>query len=376
LLPEETPKALRMTAESKLSFVYQASPVRAVFGLGALDKVPEEIGRLGAERVLIVATPGRRKLANDLAARLGTKAAGVFDRAVMHVPIENAQEARGEAERLRADGYIALGGGSATGVAKAIAVETGRPILCIPTTYSGSEMTPTWGLTESGIKKTMRDARAQPKTAIYDPALTVSMPAALSATSGMNAMAHCVEGRYAQDGNPIVSLQAEEGIRALAASLPVVVKEPANMEARSQAFYGAWLGGMVLGASTMALHHKLCHILGGAFNLPHSETHTVLLPHVTAYNAGGAAGAMERIARALGGSRSAKSAAVGLHDLEASMGAPVSLKSLGMKSEGLDRATELALQSAFYNPRPVTKEGIRTLLEDAFEGRAPREWAA
>jgi len=365
-----------MTTESKLSFVYQASPVRAVFGIGAIEKAPEEIGRLGAERVLIIATPGRRKLANDLAARLGAKAAGVFDRAVMHVPIENAKEARAEAERLRADGYIAVGGGSATGVAKAIAAETGRPILCIPTTYSGSEMTPTWGFTEAGIKRTMRDARAQPRTAIYDPALTVSMPATLSATSGMNAMAHCVEALYAQDGNPIVSLEAEEGIRALASSLPVVVKEPSNMEARSQAFYGAWLGGMVLGATTTALHHKLCHILGGAFNLPHSETHTVLLPHATAYNAGGAPDAMERIARALGGKASGKSAAAGLHELEASMGAPLSLKSLGMKSDGLDRATELALQASFYNPRPLTKEGIRTLLEDAYEGRAPRAWAA
>jgi maleylacetate reductase len=365
-----------MMIESKLAFVYQASPVRAVFGIGAIEKAPEEIARLGAGRVLIVATPGRRKLANDLAARLGAKAAGVFDRAVMHVPLENAKEARAEAERVRADGYIAVGGGSATGVAKAIAAETGRPILSIPTTYSGSEMTPTWGFTESGIKKTMRDARAQPKTALYDPALTVSMPAALSATSGMNAMAHCVEALYAQDGNPIVSIEAEEGIRALAASLPIVVKEPSNMEARSQAFYGAWLGGMVLGATTTALHHKLCHILGGAFNLPHSETHTVLLPHATAYNAGGAPDAMERIARALGSKASAKSAAAGLHELEASMGAPLSLKSLGMKSDGLDRATELALQASFYNPRPLTKDGIRALLEDAFEGRPPRAWAA
>jgi maleylacetate reductase len=365
-----------MTPESKLSFIYQVSPVRVVFGMGALEKAPEEIARLGIERALIIATPGRRQRAIDFAARLGARAAGVFDRAVMHVPIENAEEARAEAEHLRADGYIAFGGGSAIGVAKAIAVKTGRPILCIPTTYSGSEMTPTWGLTERGIKKTMRDTRARPEAAIYDPALTLSMPAVLSATSGMNAMAHCVEALYAQDGNPIVSLLAEEGICALAASLPVVVKEPTNIEARSQALYGAWLGGMVLGATTMALHHKLCHVLGGAFNLPHSETHTVLLPHVAAYNAGNAPAAMERIARALDGKANAGSAAAGLHRLGASMGAPLSLKSLGMKSDGLDRATELALQASFDNPRPVTKEGIRTLLEDAFEGRAPREWPA
>ena len=361
-----------MTTESNLSFAYEASPVRAVFGIGALDKAPEEITRLGVERVLIIATPGRRQFANDLAAMLGTRAAGTFDRAVMHVPIENAAEARAEANRLRADGYIAIGGGSATGVAKAIAVETGRPILSIPTTYSGSEMTSTWGFTERGIKKTMRDLRARPKTAIYDPALTVSMSASLSATSGMNAMAHCVEALYAKDGNPIVSLLAEEGIRALAASLPIVVKEPGNMDARSLAFYGAWLGGMVLGASTTALHHKLCHILGGAFNLPHSETHTVLLPHATAYNASGAPEAMERIARALKGNGNARSAAAELYELEASMGAPLSLKSLGMKSEGVGHATELALQASFYNPVPLTKDGIRALLEDALEGRPPR----
>jgi maleylacetate reductase len=192
----------------------------------------------------------------------------------------------------------------------------------------------------------------------------------------MNAMAHCVEALYAQDRNPIVSLLAEEGIRALAASLPAVVKEPTNMKARSEAFYGAWLGGTVLGSSTVALHHRLCHVLGGAFHLAHSETHTVLLPHVTAYNAGGAPDAMERIARALGRNRSAGSAALGLHDLEASMDAPLSLKSLGMKSDGLDRATELVLEASFQNPMPVTREGVRTLLEDAFEGRPPREWPA
>jgi maleylacetate reductase len=361
-----------MTTEFKLSFAYQASPVRAVFGVGALEKAGEEVARLGVERPLVVATPGRRRFASDLATILGTKAAGIFDRALMHVPIENATEARAEAERLRADGYIAIGGGSATGVAKAIAVETGRPILSIPTTYSGSEMTPTWGFTEQGIKKTMRDLRAQPKTAIYDPALTVSMTASLSATSGINAVAHCVEALYAKDGNPIVSLLAEEGIRALAASLPVVVKEPANMDARSLAFYGAWLGGMVLGATTTALHHKLCHILGGAFNLPHSETHTVLLPHATAYNATGAPEAMKRIARALGENGNVKSAAAGLYELETSMGAPQSLKSLGMKSEGVDHVTELAVQASFFNPAPVTKEGIRALLEDALEGRPPR----
>jgi maleylacetate reductase len=365
-----------MSPEPKLAFIHQASPTRVVFGTGSLEKAPEEIGLLGATRVLLIATPGRGKLAGELAARLGANAVGVFDRAVMHVPVETAEAARAEAQRLDADCYVAIGGGSATGVAKAIAFVTGRPILCIPTTYSGSEMTPTWGLTENNVKKTSRDPRVLPRTAIYDPALTISMPAMLSTTSGMNAMAHCVEALYAQDGNPVVSLLAEEGIRALSKGLPEVVKEPSNMEARSLALYGAWLGGTVLGAVGMALHHKLCHILGGAFNLPHAETHTILLPHVAAYNAVAAPQPMERVARAVGGKGGAKSAASELYDLEAAMGAPLSLKSLGLKQEGLDQAADLAVRNASYNPRPLTKEGIRTLLEDAFEGRPPRVWSA
>ncbi len=213
-------QGLRVTSNSLAPFTYEAAPSRVVFGLGSLKKAPEEIDRLGAKRVLILTTPGRKKLGEELAVNLGAKAAGVFGGAVMHVPAETAEAGRTEAARLNADCYVAIGGGSATGLAKAIAVVTGNPILAIPTTYSGSEMTPTWGLTEHGIKKTMRDARARPKTAIYDPALTTSMPAALSATSGMNAIAHCVEALYSQEANPIVSLIAEEGIRALAQKSP------------------------------------------------------------------------------------------------------------------------------------------------------------
>jgi maleylacetate reductase len=189
----------------------------------------------------------------------------------------------------------------------------------------------------------------------------------LSATSGMNSIAHCVEALYSKDSNPIISMIAEEGIRALAAGLPVVVKDPANLEARSSALYGAWLGGVALGAVGMALHHKLCHTLGGSFNLPHAETHTVVLPHATAFNAPFAAEAMSRIARALG----AKPAAQGLYDLAASLGAPVSLAALGLKSSDLDKAADIAVQNPYYNPRPITREGVRALLQDAFDGRRP-----
>jgi maleylacetate reductase len=350
-----------------LSFVYQILPSRVIFGAGCLDQLPAEIERLGASRALVLSTPEQRQSGLDMVERLGSRAAGLFDRAVMHVPIETAEAAREEARRLGADCCLAVGGGSTTGLAKAIALVSKLPILAVPTTYAGSEMTPIWGLTEGGRKTTGRDARVLPKTVLYDPSLTVTMPPQLSATSGMNSIAHCVEALYAQEANPIISMVAEEGIRAFARSLPVVVKEPANLDARSEALYGAWLGGVALGSVGMALHHKLCHTLGGTLNLPHAETHTVVLPHAVAYNTPCATDAMTSIARALG----ANSAAQGLYDLAASLGAPLSLAALGMKSEDLDKAASLAVQNPYYNPRTITREGIRALLQDAFEGRRP-----
>jgi alcohol dehydrogenase class IV len=349
-------------------FVHEALPSRVVFGAGSLQNLPAEIDKLGAARALVLCTPEQRAIGADIVVMLGTRSAGVFDGAAMHVPAEVAAAARDKAQRLNADCCVAIGGGSTTGLAKAIALTSGLPIVAIPTTYAGSEMTPIWGITEDGVKKTGRDVRVLPKTVLYDPALTLSLPASLSVTSGINAMAHCVEALYARDANPVISLMAEEGIRALAASLPEIVKHPGNLEARTGALYGAWLAGVSLGSVGMALHHKLCHTLGGSFHLPHAETHTVVLPYAVAYNASAAPEAIERVARALG----VRSAAQGLYDFAKSLGAPVSLQELGMTRDQLDRAADLAVQNAYYNPRPVTRDGIRALLEQAFEGRRPQ----
>jgi alcohol dehydrogenase class IV len=352
-------------------FLYEALPCRVIFGVGSLERLSEEVEQLGAHHALVLSTPEQADEARGISERLGKKSAGVFAKAVMHVPIETAEAAREEAKRLGADCCVAVGGGSTTGLAKAIALVSELPIIAIPTTYAGSEMTPIWGLTAEGIKKTGRNLRVLPRTVIYDPTLTLTMPPSLSGTSGMNAIAHCVEALYAEDANPIISLMAEEGIRALAASLPIVVKEPRNLDARGNALYGAWLAGMSLGAVGMALHHKLCHTVGGTFNLPHAETHTAILPHAVAYNAAAAPDAMRKIAKAVGTS----SAALGLYDLAIAVGAKMALKDFGLKETDLDRAAELAIQNPYYNPRPVTREGIRRLLDDAYHGRRPIETA-
>ena len=350
------------------SFIYNQLPGRVVFGTGALDRLPRETELLGAKHALVLSTPGQKARAQGLADRLGSRCAGVFPHAVMHVPIETAREARTQASRLGADCAVAFGGGSTIGLAKAIAMESRLPILAIPTTYSGSEMTAVHGITEAGIKRTGRDQGVLPRTVIYDPALTVGLPVAVTVTSACNAIAHAVEALYAQDCNPISSLMAEEGIHALAHGLPRVVKAPSDLDARSDCLYGAWLCGAVLGAVGMALHHKLCHVLGGTWNLPHAETHTVILPHAMAYNYAAARAAMRAAERAL----DVPQAAQGIYDLMKGLGAPLALRDIGMPETGLDRAAELATQQPYFNPRPVERAGIRALLDAAFHGRRPQ----
>lgn len=351
-------------------FTYTSQPQRVVFGAGSLARLAEEIEALGARRALVLCTPAQRAEAERVAALLGAQAAGIFDQAVMHVPIETARAAREEARRLDADCAVAIGGGSTTGLGKAIALDSGLPILAIPTTYAGSEMTPVYGITEAGLKKTGKSARVLPRTVIYDPELSCGLPVGLSVTSAINAIAHAAEGLYARDGNPVMDLMAEEGIRALAQAIPAIRRQPQDIGARSDALYGAWLCGTVLGHVGMALHHKLCHTLGGSFDLPHAEVHTVVLPHAIAFNAGAAPQAMARITRALG----ASNAAEGLYQLARDNGAPVALKDIGMRGSDLDRAADIAVSNPYWNPRPfgaAQREAIRALLQRAFEGAPP-----
>ncbi len=349
------------------SFTYVSLPSRVVFGAGAVAQLPAEVERLGAKRALVLSTPGRAASVKAVAASLGARCAGIYAKAVMHVPVEVAEEARRVAKELGADCCVAVGGGSTIGLGKAIAATSGMPVLAVPTTYSGSEMTPIYGLTEGGLKRTQRDARVLPKTVIYDPELTLGLPSATSAASGMNAIAHCVEALYARDANPIISLMAEEGIRALATALPVVVRDPSNLDARSDALYGAWLAGAALGAVGMGLHHKLCHTLGGTWNLPHAETHAIVLPHAVRYNRDAAPEAMARISRALG----AADAPGGLYDLEIKLGLRMKLADLGMKEGDLERAAQLATQAPYPNPAAIEYAQVLELLNNAFAGRRP-----
>jgi len=349
-------------------FLYNGLPSRVIFGAGSIAQLPAELDRLGAKRALLLSTPEQKNSIDEVSRALGSRCAGTYDKAAMHVPVEVAEDARRVARELGADCCVTVGGGSTTGLGKAIALTSTLPILAVPTTYAGSEMTPIYGLTEGGLKKTGRDARVLPKTVIYDPRLTLSLPAALSAASGMNAIAHCVEALYAHDGNPIISLMAEEGIRALASSLPTVIADVKNLEARSDALYGAWLAGVALGAAGMALHHKLCHVLGG-FGLPHAETHSIVLPHAMRYNREAAPAAMRSVARALG----EQDAPGAVWDLESRLGIAMRLKDVGMKEADIERAARIATEAPYPNPRKVEYGPVLELLGAAYAGRRPSE---
>jgi maleylacetate reductase len=347
------------------AFVHQAHPARVVFGRSSRLLLGEETQRLGLTRLLLV---GAARLTAEAGPHLGARAVGAITEVVMHVPIERARAARALAQEVAADGLVALGGGSAVGLAKAVALELGLPIVAVATTYAGSEMTSVWGLTEDGHKRTGRDERVRPRTVLYDPELTLTLPPEVAGPSALNAVAHAMEALYAPHLDPVVALLAEESVRALATHAPQVVGGAgAWHEAWDGALYGAWLAGTCLDRTTPGLHHALCHVLGGSFGLPHAGVHGVILPHAAAYNRRAAPEAMARLAAALG----VPDAPTGLFALARRLGAPASLAALGLAATDLDRAADLTARGAYPNPRPVERAAVRALLQDAFEGKAP-----
>ncbi|MGW1055258.1 maleylacetate reductase [Streptomyces sp. NPDC002521] len=349
-------------------FVYETRPVRVVFRPGAsVTALPDEAQRLGLRRLLVVCGSRGEATAQTVSDALGDTSVGLHAEARMHVPVEVADRAVAAARAAGADGCVAVGGGSAIGLGKAIALRTGLPLIAVPSTYAGSEMTPIWGLTEHGVKRTGRDPVVQPRSVVYDPELTLSLPVPFSVASGVNALAHAVEALYAPDASPLVSLMAEEGVRAMAGALPRLAAEPDDLDARGRALYGAWMCGACLGSTTMGLHHKLCHVLGGTFGLPHAETHTVVLPHALAYNAPAVPQALAALCRAL----DTEDAPRALRDLSVDLGAPHSLAELGLKEGDLMVAAEQVAGEPYASPRPVTADGVLGVLRAAYEGREP-----
>lgn len=352
-------------------FVHDVPASRVVFGPGRRAEVPAEVARLGATSVLLVAGDDL-PVGDEIADALGRVLTRRFTEVVMHVPVEVAARAVEEARSAAVDAVVAVGGGSAIGTAKAIAKESGLPIVAVPTTYAGSEMTPIWGLTENRRKTTGRDPRVLPKVVIYDPELTLTLPASLSADSGMNALAHLVEGLYAPDVSPLAMLTAQEGVRALASGLPKVARNPADLAGRSEVTYGAWLAGWTLGTTSMGIHHKICHTLGGTYDLPHAPTHSAVIPYAAAGNstyAPAAVAALEAAFRAAG--REVDHAAGALWDLRHEIGATEALADVGFSPEDVRPAARIVVDGRPVNPRPVDLAVAEAVIEAARLGHRP-----
>lgn len=348
-------------------FVFPGMTTRVVFGHGTLAQVPDEVQRLGHARALVLSTPHQQDQAQALADALGNRAAGVFPGAEMHTPVDVTERAVAEFQRLGCDCVVALGGGSTTGLGKAIATRTGADQVVVPTTYAGSEMTDILGETAAGEKVTRRDASIRPEVVVYDVDLTLGLPVGLTMTSALNAIAHAMEGFYAPDRNPVTEALSRAALTDFAAALPVIRDNPQDPDARAQALFAAWGCSTTLGYVSMALHHKLAHVLGGSFGLPHAETHAVLLPHTTAFNAVAVPELLAPIHDAFGGT----GPGAGLWSFAQAIGAPLRLADLGLSEADLDRAADIATRAPYPNPRPLTRAGIRQLLQDAWEGRQP-----
>ncbi|CAH0046996.1 unnamed protein product [Clonostachys solani] len=352
-----------------LNFIYNVAPSRVVFGQGKIQTLPDELARQGLKTPLILTTPQQIQHGEKVKAILGG-VGNLFTEATMHTPTSVTDTALAFTKSVNADSIISIGGGSTIGLGKAISIRTGLPHICIPTTYAGSEMTPILGESVDGLKKTRSDPKILPGTVIYDVDLTLSLPPGMSATSGINAIAHSVEALYAQNANPIISLLALEGVKALAGALPIIVDSPSDVAARTSAQYGAWLCGLCLGSVGMSIHHKLCHTLGGSFGLPHAETHTIVLPHALAYNAPRIPEVMGKLAEVLPESNG--DAIHGLNVLLTRLKVQRGLDHFGFKAEDVDKAADIAVSNPYYNPRPIERDLIRELIRRTQAGEDAR----
>jgi len=351
-----------------MRFVHDTLPQRVCFGSGeAAAHLAAQAAELGVTRIMVIAAKPERDLADTVTA--GLPVVLRHDDVVMHVPVDVAGRAREAAAANGADALVSVGGGSTTGLAKAVAMTAGLPIIAVPTTYAGSEATPVWGLTEGAKKTTGTDARVLPRVVVYDAALTMSLPVDMSVASGLNALAHCVDSLWGPNADPINAAFAAEGIRSLTEGLPRVVADPMDLGGREHALYAAYLSAAAFASAGSGLHHKICHVLGGKYNLPHAQTHATVLPYVLAFNAPAAPGAERRIAAAFGSA----SAIDGLVALKQELNAPHALGDYGFAADSVAEAAAAILPSVPpSNPRPVTAGDLETLLRAAQSGADPR----
>ncbi|WP_328768149.1 maleylacetate reductase [Streptomyces sp. NBC_00286] len=351
-----------------MRFTHETLPQRVVFAAGESPvAVAAEVEALGGSRVMLIASDREKELADPIAKEIPVVLR--HEEVVMHVPVEVARRARQAAADAGADILVSVGGGSTTGLAKAVAMSTGLPIVAVPTTYAGSEATNVWGLTEGETKTTGVDGKVLPASVVYDAGLLTTLPGEMTVASGLNALAHCVDSMWGPRTDPIDRALAQEGIRGLATGLPTVADDSTSVEGIEQTLYGAYLAAVAFASAGSGMHHKICHVLGGMFNLPHAQTHATVLPYVLGFNAPYAPEAEARIAEAFGAVFRTRTASAGLAALRQVLDAPRALRHYGMPEDGIAKAlTPIMKAIPANNPAPVTDENLTALLKAAWAG--------
>jgi alcohol dehydrogenase class IV len=365
-MSDATSRGVHALAGSIANFTYHSDPVRIVFGAGAIGALRAEADLHKISRLVVLCSPSRADLARKLIAPLAERCLGFCHTAGQTMPRGAFDRIIADIKRHNADGFIVIGGGSPIGLAKAAAATTGLPYIAIVTTYSGSEMAARWYIGTAENRVDGEGVAALPATAIYDPELTLDLPPAVSAASGMNAVAHAVESLYGIDTNPVVQNMAEEAVRLLGASLPRIVKNPRDLAARTDALYAAWLAGNF--RAQVGLEHAIAQRMRQWFNLDHARTHAIATPYAIGFNAPAAPDAMARIERALG----VNDAARGLYDLNVRLGLPTGFKALGLKESDIDKAVDMVSAVKITHPRPVSKADLRSVIGQAYAGAPPR----
>lgn len=348
-------------------FRHDVLPTRIDFGEGARHRVAGLLSAFGARRPLVVDGLPGVTASEEVTAALGGLVAGTVTGLTQYITPELVTRATEAYRAGGADSVVSVGGGSAIGVAKVLAVHHDAPLVAVPSTYSGSEATPIYSVVVDSAKQTRSDARACPRGIAYDPALTATLPARLAASSAFNALAHCIEGLYSPRADPFSRLYALEGARLVGEHLPLLSVEETAPQARAALLWASYLGGATIATAGIALHHKICHVLGASLDLPHADLNAVVLPYALAYNAPAVPEALVDLRRTW-----ATEDPVGhVRALARSAHAPTGLAELGMRSTDVVAAAAAVVAATQANPRPVTEQGMQALLTAALHGDPP-----
>ncbi len=347
------------------NFEFKSLPRQVYFGKGKIEKLTELL--TDYQKAFVVVEEKQEEQINQLEASVGTDKVVRFMEVSQHVPQDLVLKARQSLEENEADVLVAIGGGSAIGLVKALALDNGLPIIAVPTSFAGSEMTDIWGISDQGKKTTGRDLKVLPGHVIYDSDITISLPPKFAAMSAMNAMAHLMEAAYAVDINPVTYTEVIYGIKQMMIGMHVMAKEKRLTNSSNNLFLmGAFIGGKALSEVSMSIHHKAAHVLGGSFGLHHAKVHTVMQAYVLELLW---PSLVNKVKEDIKKSMMHPYPPAALKEAAMAMDLPHTLREIGFREEDIERAADIMMEKPYEAPTEVTKDMLVKLLTNAYNGK-------